>query len=59
MATKKELMQLEEELKPIIKAAIDRGEDLSTPEHMQRFIERVLAQSGYAERGDAWVQSTN
>lgn len=59
MATEQELMQLQEELKPIIAAAIARGEDLSTPEHMLRFIERVLEQNGYAERGNAWVPSTN
>ena len=34
---------------------IARGEDLSTPEHMQRFIERVLEQNGYALRGEHWV----
>jgi uncharacterized protein YggL (DUF469 family) len=55
MATQKELDDLEDELRPIVAAAIARGEDLSTPEHMQRFIERVLEQNGYALRGEHWV----
>jgi ArsR family metal-binding transcriptional regulator len=59
MATEKELLELQDELKPIIQAAIDRGEDLSTPQHMQRFVERVLEQNGYALRGDNWVPSSN
>lgn len=53
------LLQLMEELKPIIAAAIARGEDLSTFENMVQFIERVLAQNGYVERDDAWVLSIN
>jgi len=59
MATKKELRDLQAELAPIVEAAIARGEDLSTPEDMQRFVERVLEQNGYALRGDAWIQSSN
>lgn len=59
MATKKELQDLQAELAPIVEAAIARGEDLSTPEDMQRFVERVLEQNGYALRGEEWVQSSN
>lgn len=59
MASEQELQRLQEELRPIVQDAIARGEDLSTPEHMQRFVERVLEQNGYALRGDKWVTSDN
>lgn len=59
MATKKELSELEDDLRPIIQAAIARGEDLSTPDLMQQFVERVLEQNGYALRGDVFVPSIN
>lgn len=59
MATEKEIAQLQEDLEPIIEAAIARGEDLSTPENMLRFVERVLEQNGYALRGQYWVESVN
>jgi hypothetical protein len=59
MATEKELAQLQDDLKPIIQAAIDRGEDLSTPDLMLQFVERVLEQNGYALRGQYWVESVN
>jgi hypothetical protein len=59
MATQKELDDLQESLKPHVAAAIARGEDLSTPEDMLRFVLRVLEQSGYAQRGERFVQTDN
>jgi hypothetical protein len=57
--TNEEMSRLLGDLVPIAEAAIARGEDLSTQEHMQRFLERLLEQSGYRLRGDAWVESVN
>jgi hypothetical protein len=59
MATQKELDDLQEDLKPLIAAAIARGEDLSSIDDLQRFVERVLQQHGYVLRGDHWVEASN
>lgn len=59
MNRQQELEQVERELQPLIEAAIARGEDLSTPQDMQRFVERVLERSGYVLRGDKWIQPNN
>lgn len=59
MSTQQELDQLQEELKPIIEAAIRRGEDLSSINDLQRFVERVLEKNGYMLRNDRWIQPLN
>ena len=59
MATQKELEELQEDLQPLVEAAIARGEDLSTVEHMRRFVERALEQAGYVQRGDEWIKPVN
>jgi hypothetical protein len=57
--TNEEQMKLLHDLVPIAEAAIANGEDLSTPEDMLRFLERLLEKSGYRLRGDAWIESVN
>lgn len=59
MATEQELMELQDSLRPMIEDAIARGEDLSTPEHLERFILRVLEQNGFVLRGDTLVEAIN
>lgn len=59
MSKQQELDQLQDDLRPIIEAAIARGEDLSSVADMQRFVERILEQNGYVMRDDKWIQPNN
>lgn len=59
MSTQQELDQLQNELRPLIEAAIKSGEDLSSIDDLQRFVERTLEQHGYVLRGDRWIQPSN
>lgn len=59
MATQQDLNALQNELRPLVEAAIARGEDLSSPADMERFVERVLEQGGYVLRDGIWLQPNN
>jgi hypothetical protein len=54
MATETELDALEDELRKLVIEA-SKHEDLTHIDDMQKFVERVLTQSGYVLRGDRWV----